>query len=85
MHTDPVSEVIDRVERNRRAFDLEAALASNRRIGQALGILMASHRLTAEQAFDVLRQYSNRRNVKLAAVAEDVVHTGGLPRIQRGR
>ena len=85
VHTDPVSEVIDRVERNRRAFDLEAALASNRRSGQAIGIVTASHRLTSEQAFDVLRQYSTRRNVKLAAVAEDVVHTGGLPRIQRGR
>ena len=85
MHTDPVSEVIDRAERNRRAFDLEAALAGNRRIGQAIDILTASHRLTEEQALGVLRQDSNRRNVKLAAVAEDVVHTGDLPRIQRGR
>jgi predicted RNase H-like nuclease (RuvC/YqgF family) len=64
----------------RRAANLRAALDSNRRISQAIGILMARHRLTEDQAFDLLRQCSNRRNVKLAAVADDVVYTGDLQR-----
>ncbi|WP_217897297.1 ANTAR domain-containing protein [Geodermatophilus saharensis] len=54
------------------------ALASNRRIGMAIGILMGRHGLTDAQAFDLLREFGNRRNVKPAAVAEDVVHTGAL-------
>ncbi|MGY1604387.1 ANTAR domain-containing protein [Geodermatophilus sp. SYSU D00815] len=65
----------------RRAGNLEVALTSNRRIGMAIGILMARHRLTEARAFDLLRQCSNRRNVKLAALAEDVVHTGELPSV----
>ena len=32
----------------------------------------------AEQAFDVLRQESMRRNVKVAELAEQVVYTGTL-------
>jgi hypothetical protein len=62
----------------RRAGNLQVALVSNRRIGMAIGILMARRGLTDVQAFDVLREYSNRRNVKLAAAAEDVLHTGEL-------
>ncbi|MGY1822929.1 ANTAR domain-containing response regulator [Geodermatophilus sp. SYSU D00079] len=64
----------------RRVADLEVALTSNRRISQAIGILMARHRLTEDQAFDLLRQCSSHRNVKLAVLAEEVVHTGELPR-----
>jgi hypothetical protein len=61
-----------------RVANLERALVSNRRIGMALGILMARHGLTEQQAFDLLRQQSSRRNVKLAALAEEVVYTGDL-------
>lgn len=61
-----------------RIAHLEHALRSNRRIGMALGVLMARHQMTEEQAFDVLRLQSSRRNVKLAALAEEVVYTGGL-------
>jgi AmiR/NasT family two-component response regulator len=38
-------------------------------IGQATGILMARRHLTAEQAFEVLRQTSQNRNIKLARLA----------------
>lgn len=62
----------------RRAEDLEVALLSNRRIGMAIGILMARHQLTEEQAFDLMRQHSNRSNVKLAAVAEEILYVGEL-------
>ena len=44
----------------------------------AIGILMATRRLTEEAAFDLLRQVSNARNVKLRVVAEDLVHQGAL-------
>ena len=64
-----------------RVATLQVALASNRRIGMAVGILMVRHRLTEDQAFELLRQYSSRTNVKPAAVADEVVHTGDLPRV----
>jgi len=73
------------VAAERRAAHLEVALTSNRRISQAIGILMARHRLTESQAFDLLRQCSSLRNVKLAAVAGEVVYTGELPPTGRGR
>lgn len=65
-------------EAETRIANLERALESNRRIGMALGVLMARHQLTEQQAFDVLRLQSSRRNVKLAVLAEQVVYTGGL-------
>jgi AmiR/NasT family two-component response regulator len=40
---------------------------------------MERHKLTAEQAFEVLAQASMRGNIKLRAVAEQLVHTGVLP------
>jgi hypothetical protein len=54
------------------------ALVGRTIIGQAQGILMAQQRITAEQAFDQLRAASQARNVKLRAVAEEVVETGML-------
>ncbi len=59
-----------------RADNLEAALLSSRRIGMAMGILMERHRLTAEQAFDCLRDLSQRRNVKVRDLAEQLIYTG---------
>ena len=44
----------------------------------AVGILLARLHCTEEQAFEVLRQESMRRNVKVAQLAEPVVHTGTL-------
>ncbi|PZS33299.1 MAG: hypothetical protein DLM58_08130, partial [Pseudonocardiales bacterium] len=41
-----------------RASNLEEALATNREIGQAIGILMATDHVTAEQAFETLRTAS---------------------------
>ncbi len=51
---------------------------SNREIGVAMGILMHQHRLTRDQAFDLLRVASQDTNRKLADVAEDVADTGVL-------
>jgi hypothetical protein len=61
-----------------RADNLTRALESNREIGVAMGILMHQHRLTRDQAFDLLRVASQDSNRKLADVAADVADTGEL-------
>jgi hypothetical protein len=61
-----------------KVANLEIALVSARRIGMAMGIVMASHHVTDEQAFDLLRQASQRLHRKLRDVAEDVIYTGAL-------
>lgn len=62
-----------------RESALERALVSREIVGQAQGILMERGRLTADQAFAVLQQASQDRNVKLAEVARRLVETGDLP------
>ena len=64
-------------------LELDAALHTNRRIGAALGILMARHRLTHEQAFLRLRQESQNSNRKLRDLAEDILETSELPATSR--
>ncbi|PZS15750.1 MAG: hypothetical protein DLM57_12030 [Pseudonocardiales bacterium] len=61
-----------------RAANLEQALATNRQIGQAIGILMATDHLTAAQAFERLRTASQHSHRKLRDVASDVIETGVL-------
>ncbi|HEX8498658.1 MAG TPA: GAF and ANTAR domain-containing protein [Actinomycetales bacterium] len=56
-----------------RADQLQAGLASNREIGKAIGLLMATHRIDADAAFQLLRSTSSRLNIKLAQVASRVV------------
>ncbi|MFJ7332427.1 GAF and ANTAR domain-containing protein [Streptomyces sp. NPDC101110] len=57
---------------------MEQAMATRHTIGEAMGILMGSHRLTEDQAFDVLRRYSQEKNIKLREVARRVCHEGRL-------
>jgi len=61
-----------------RSANLAQALASNRQIGAAIGILMASHKVTSDRAFALLREASNRTNRRLRDVADQVVFTGSL-------
>lgn len=61
---------------------LQHALVTRERIGQAQGILMERERITAAEAFDVLRRASQHLNVKLRDVAQTLVDTGESP--QRG-
>ncbi|GAA2020534.1 GAF and ANTAR domain-containing protein [Terrabacter terrae] len=68
-----------------RAHNLERALASNRDIGTAVGVLMAQHKLTREQAFDLLRIASQNTNRKLNEVALDVIDTGTIDITPRRR
>lgn len=71
----------------RRAENLEAALGTNRDIGTAIGILMASHKVTRDRAHELLRLASQDTNHKLSEIAAEVVDTGELSlphRIRRG-
>ncbi|WP_377639075.1 GAF and ANTAR domain-containing protein [Oryzobacter terrae] len=61
-----------------KAENLTKALATNREIGVAMGILMQKHRLTRESAFDVLRVASQDANRKLVDIASEVADTGIL-------
>jgi GAF domain-containing protein len=54
---------------------LHMAMASRRVIDQALGIIMAQNRCSAEEAFAILRRASNNRNVKINALATDMIRT----------
>ena len=60
-------------ESDERADDLLGGLDTRATIGQAVGLLMAQERCTADRAFDLLRITSQRRNVKLRDVAAGVV------------
>jgi GAF domain-containing protein len=63
----------------RREENLVAAIDARHLIGQAQGILMERFGLNADQAFGVLRRYSQSNNVKLRLVAERIVETRRLP------
>jgi AmiR/NasT family two-component response regulator len=60
------------------AEHLQRAVVSNRRIGMAMGILMERHRITEDEAFDRLRDLSQRRNVRLRDLAEQLIYTGDV-------
>lgn len=57
---------------------MEQALATRHLIGEAMGILMGRHHLTEEQAFEVLRRYSQENNTKLREVARRICEKGTL-------
>jgi hypothetical protein len=63
---------------NNKAATLKHAMESNRDIGIAMGILMSSHKITREAAFDLLRITSQGTHRKLREVATDVMDTGIL-------
>ncbi|MBG6182515.1 transcriptional regulator with GAF, ATPase, and Fis domain [Arthrobacter sp. CAN_A214] len=62
---------------------LEAALQSRDLIGQAKGILMERHKITADQASSILNHASSRSNVKLHDIAERLVATGEVPTLTK--
>ena len=61
-----------------RADQMRQALANRDVIGQAKGILMERHRITADEAFKLLSAQSQRVNQKLADVARRLAETGTL-------
>jgi len=66
-------------DEERRAANLHAALSSRETIGEALGILMERERITADQAFDILRRASVHLHIKLREVAHNLVESGEDP------
>lgn len=62
--------------RARLEAQLRSAVESRAGIGQAMGILMERHRVTPEQAFEMLKVASQNRNIRLRDLAEQVVLTG---------
>jgi GAF domain-containing protein len=62
----------------RHAEQMQRALRSRDLIGQAKGILMREHGITADDAFALLRTHSQNANIKLVDVANRVVETGTL-------
>lgn len=66
-------------EKTQRLDNLQGALLTRAVIGQAQGILIERERITADQAFDVLRRASQHLNIKLRDVAQTLVDTGVTP------
>ena len=52
---------------------MRLAMDSRAVIEQAKGVLMAQRRIDADQAFDVLREASQRYNRKLRDIAQGIV------------
>ncbi len=72
------NSIVQRERLADKAAHLERALASNREIGSAMGILMINHKITGDQAFNLLRRTSQHGHRKLSAVAYEVVQMGLL-------
>jgi GAF domain-containing protein len=62
----------------RREHDMNRAVVMRDLIGQAKGILMERHRLTADQAFGLLARASQHTNTKLTEIARNLTETGEL-------
>ena len=62
----------------RKQAHLEQAIHTRDLIGQAKGILMARQHVTADEAFDMLRRASQRLNIKLRDLAQQMT-TGTTP------
>jgi len=74
-----VDRVVARQARAQKERQLEQAIESHRLIGHAVGVLIERHRITATQGFEMLRQASLNRNVKLREIAARVVESGQDP------
>lgn len=74
-----ISSAQEHANEKRQIDNLAAALASREIIGQAQGILMERERITANEAFDILRRASQHLNRKLREVAQDLIDTGERP------
>ena len=62
---------------SRQSEQLESALSTRDRIGQAKGIIMERYNIDDVAAFDMLRRLSQDGNTKLTEIAEQVIQTRG--------
>lgn len=79
VYADLAGMAIDLAAMRSRTEHLTRAVQSNRQIGAAIGILMAGRKVSQERAFELLREYSQRRNEKLWEVARELVLDNGMP------
>ena len=57
----------------REVTNLKEALATRKTIGQAMGIVMERYQLTEERAFQFLVRASSTSNIRLRAIAQEIV------------
>lgn len=62
---------------SRQGQQLESALSTRDRIGQAKGIIMERYDVDDVQAFEMLRRLSQESNIKLIDIAQQVIDTRG--------
>jgi hypothetical protein len=74
-----MDRIVGQDQAAKRESQLREAIDSHRIIGQATGIMMERHRLTAGAAFELLRSTSQDRNMKLRILAERLIETGQEP------
>ena len=67
MHPDLTADAPDQVEQ------LRQAVASNRLVGQATGVLVAVHTIDADRAWELLRCASRNSNIKVTRLAAAVL------------
>lgn len=70
----------DGVLSREHAAQMEEALRSSRRIGAAIGIVMANHKVREQAAFEILSKASHR---KLRLLADELVETGDVNSLPR--
>ena len=73
----------DGILNRERAAQLEVALRSSRRIGAAIGIVMADRKVSEEHAFAILVKASQDANRKVRVIADEVVRTGDVSDLPR--
>ena len=71
---DAIGAVVDVEGARTVAAQMEQAMASRAVIEQAKGVLMGRHGVDEKEAFELLRQQSQRLNVKLRSLAAELVN-----------
>jgi hypothetical protein len=68
-----VNRTLTAAHERQAAATLREGLESNREIGKAIGLMMAFHKISDQEAFELLRRTSQDMNLKLREVARRVV------------
>ncbi len=82
---EPEPQAADVTQLLHHAMHLERALEHARDIGIAMGIVMATKKVTRQGAFELLRTVSQKQNRRLFQVAAEVADLGELPQWECGR
>lgn len=83
--TEPEPPSVSCADLSAQVDNLKRGLATRTVVGQAQGILIERHKITADDAFRMLVTASSVTNRKLRDVAEELVTTGALPAFMKRR